>query len=74
MVLNRCNSVVLNSCNNEVMVFGVEQVSQDFLVYPGMAGNNTKEGFRASGAYIFRPNATEPDQLIDRVEVISVEG
>ncbi|RWS08571.1 lysosomal alpha-mannosidase-like protein [Dinothrombium tinctorium] len=31
---------------------------QSFKWYQGMAGNNSKSVFRASGAYIFRPNGT----------------
>lgn len=49
-------------------------VSQNFYVYPGMAGNNTKERFRASGAYIFRPNSTEPTEVANKVDVVTVEG
>ncbi|XP_063885164.1 lysosomal alpha-mannosidase-like isoform X4 [Scylla paramamosain] len=49
-------------------------VSQNFLVYPGMAGNNTKEQYRASGAYIFRPNATEAREIAKKVNVVTVEG
>ena len=33
-------------------------VHQDLLYYPGMVGNNSRFEFRASGAYIFRPNGT----------------
>ncbi|MPC27361.1 Lysosomal alpha-mannosidase [Portunus trituberculatus] len=49
-------------------------VSQTFLVYPAMAGNNTKEQYRASGAYIFRPNVTEAKEIASKVNVISVKG
>lgn len=40
---------------NEV---GNQTVLQEVLFYPGMAGNNTRFEYRASGAYIFRPNGT----------------
>lgn len=55
-------------------MFCTQQVSQNFLVYPGMAGNNSEEQFRASGAYIFRPNATEPQEITNKVNVVTVEG
>jgi hypothetical protein len=38
---------------------GVE-VSQNFHFYEAMAGENDKFEDRASGAYIFRPNGSEP--------------
>ena len=34
------------------------ELSQDYLYYLGFAGNNSKDIFQASGAYIFRPNGT----------------
>jgi lysosomal alpha-mannosidase len=41
---------------------GLEDIAlvQNFFYYPGMSGNNSKFEFRASGAYIFRPNGSEP--------------
>ena len=35
-------------------------ITQQLLYYQGMAGNNSKGEFQASGAYIFRPNGTTP--------------
>ncbi|KAG0712701.1 Lysosomal alpha-mannosidase [Chionoecetes opilio] len=49
-------------------------VSQNFFVYAGMSGNNSKEDFRASGAYIFRPNGSEAAKVSDKVEVVTIEG
>lgn len=49
-------------------------VSQNFFVYTAMAGDNSKEQFRASGAYIFRPNGTEAIPIADKAEVTTVEG
>lgn len=34
------------------------KLQQDFLVYRSMNGNNSAFAYRASGAYIFRPNGT----------------
>lgn len=50
------------------------QVSQNFFAYTAMAGNNREEQFRASGAYIFRPNGTEAIPIADKAEVTTVEG
>ncbi|KAB7500476.1 Lysosomal alpha-mannosidase [Armadillidium nasatum] len=36
----------------------VSRVSQDWMWYAGMAGNNTESIYRASGAYIFRPDGS----------------
>ncbi|KAK3861068.1 hypothetical protein Pcinc_032926 [Petrolisthes cinctipes] len=36
------------------------KVNQTFLWYAGVNGNNSKEEWRSSGAYIFRPNASAP--------------
>ena len=33
-------------------------ITQDFLFYYSHAGNNSKPEFRASGAYVFRPNVS----------------
>ena len=41
-------------------------VEQDFRWYRAMRGNNSKPEFRASGAYIFRPNGTAPTKLADQ--------
>lgn len=41
-----------------LMKVGNQNVEQQLLFYPGMAGNNSRFEFRASGAYIFRPNGT----------------
>ena len=37
---------------------GQVPLKQELLFYRGMAGNNTEFEYRASGAYIFRPNGT----------------
>ncbi|XP_054710202.1 lysosomal alpha-mannosidase-like isoform X2 [Uloborus diversus] len=49
-------------------------VNQSFYWYRGMNGNNTKSEFRASGAYIFRPNGTEPLPLGDNVTLTFTNG
>ena len=38
-------------------------MTQELLFYPGMAGDNSEFDLRASGAYIFRPDGTEPTAL-----------
>lgn len=47
-------------------------VNQSFYWYRGMNGNNSEFQFRASGAYIFRPNGTEPLPLGDNVTLTYV--
>ncbi|GIY01661.1 lysosomal alpha-mannosidase, partial [Caerostris darwini] len=47
-------------------------VSQSFYWYIGMNGNNSKFENRASGAYIFRPNGTEPINLGNNVTITLV--
>ncbi|XP_048256757.1 lysosomal alpha-mannosidase-like isoform X2 [Haliotis rufescens] len=38
-------------------------LGQSFMFYPGYAGNNSGDENQASGAYIFRPNATSPTNI-----------
>jgi len=40
---------------------------QNFYYYEGMAGNNSKFENRASGAYIFRPNGSQPTPIAAKV-------
>lgn len=47
-------------------------VNQSFYWYQGMNGNNTEFDFRASGAYIFRPNGTTPLPLGDNVTLVFI--
>ncbi|XP_064458044.1 lysosomal alpha-mannosidase-like isoform X2 [Ornithodoros turicata] len=44
-------------------------VKQSFYYYKGMAGDNENFDRRASGAYIFRPNGTEPIPVGQKVEL-----
>ncbi|XP_063446500.1 lysosomal alpha-mannosidase-like isoform X2 [Mytilus trossulus] len=37
---------------------------QKLMHYFGFSGNNSKDEFRASGAYCFRPNSTEPKTMM----------
>ena len=39
-------------------------VNQRIMYYFGFSGNNSKDEFRASGAYCFRPNETEPRNMM----------
>ncbi|XP_022237398.1 lysosomal alpha-mannosidase-like [Limulus polyphemus] len=49
-------------------------VKQSFYWYNGMNGNNSEAKFRASGAYIFRPNGTTPYPIDNNVTVTLVTG
>ncbi|XP_035227790.1 lysosomal alpha-mannosidase-like isoform X2 [Stegodyphus dumicola] len=49
-------------------------VNQSFYWYRGMNGNNSEFQFRASGAYIFRPNGTEPLPLGNNVDITLING
>ncbi|XP_076327158.1 LOW QUALITY PROTEIN: lysosomal alpha-mannosidase-like [Tachypleus tridentatus] len=49
-------------------------VKQFFYWYQGMSGNNSEAQFRASGAYIFRPNGTTPYPIDGNVTVTVVTG
>ncbi|GBN36329.1 Lysosomal alpha-mannosidase [Araneus ventricosus] len=49
-------------------------VNQSFYWYRGMNGDNSNFDKRASGAYIFRPNGTEPIPLGNNVTVNFVNG
>lgn len=49
-------------------------VNQSFYWYRGMNGNNSEFQLRASGAYIFRPNGTEPIPLGNNVTLTLVNG
>ncbi|CAL1274579.1 unnamed protein product [Larinioides sclopetarius] len=49
-------------------------VNQSFYWYRGMNGDNSNFDKRASGAYIFRPNGTEPIPLGSNVTVNFVNG
>ncbi|KAG8181687.1 hypothetical protein JTE90_014820 [Oedothorax gibbosus] len=49
-------------------------INQSFYWYQGMSGNNREFQYRASGAYIFRPNGTSPIPLGNNVTVTFVNG
>ncbi|UYV68492.1 MAN2B1 [Cordylochernes scorpioides] len=49
-------------------------ITQSFLWYQGMKGDNVGFDRRASGAYIFRPNGTQPLPLGDRANVKIYKG
>ena len=49
-------------------------VKQSYLYYKGMAGNNMEANDRASGAYIFRPNGTQPIPVGNQVTAEFVRG
>ncbi|CAN7940010.1 unnamed protein product, partial [Ixodes hexagonus] len=48
-------------------------VRQSFYWYEGMKGNNTKFEFRASGAYIFRPNGKVPIPIAKKAQGVMVQ-
>lgn len=47
-------------------------VNQSYYWYQGMNGNNSEFQYRASGAYIFRPNGTSPISLGNNVTLTLV--
>ncbi|KAL3200176.1 hypothetical protein MRX96_043588 [Rhipicephalus microplus] len=49
------------------------RVNQSFYWYIGHAGNNTEFKYRASGAYIFRPQQQEPLPVADKAELVHIE-
>lgn len=49
-------------------------MSQDFVYYDGAVGNNTKDVYRSSGAYIFRPNDSRPVEISEVAEYEIYEG
>lgn len=49
-------------------------ITQSFYWYRAMNGNNSDFDFRASGAYIFRPNGTSPISLGTNVTVSVLKG
>lgn len=49
-------------------------VNQSFYWYRAMNGNNSQFDFRASGAYIFRPNGTSPISVGTNVTVSVLKG
>lgn len=53
---------------NIVRVLYRTKVSQDWLWYAGMKGNNAIASWRASGAYIFRPDGI-PHLFTDKVKI-----
>ncbi|KAJ9584475.1 hypothetical protein L9F63_021169 [Diploptera punctata] len=54
---------------------GVEfPVGQDFYYYKGCEGNNSEAIYRASGAYIFRPNGTEPIKINSSPKTVTYKG
>ncbi|XP_071052267.1 lysosomal alpha-mannosidase [Onthophagus taurus] len=50
------------------------QFTQDFLYYFGAVGNNEISANRSSGAYIFRPNSSEPIQMTKKVSYRLYQG
>ena len=52
----------------------VYNFSQEFMYYIGHRGNNSEFDFRASGAYIFRPESQEPVKLGLPLSVSVQEG
>ena len=56
----------------QLIQVGNQRVHQQLLYYPGMAGNNSRFEFRASGAYIFRPNGTAvPLESANQITTVS---
>ncbi len=53
---------------------GNQSVQQQLLFYPAMEGNNSRFEFRASGAYIFRPNGTTAFSLEPITKLSTVFG
>lgn len=49
-------------------------MNQTYLWYAGMSGNNSQEEFRASGAYIFRPDGANAKPVAAAANVTIVQG
>lgn len=49
------------------------RVNQSFYWYLGHPGNNTEFQYRASGAYIFRPQQQEPLPVANKAELVHME-
>ncbi|XP_049516029.1 lysosomal alpha-mannosidase-like isoform X2 [Dermacentor silvarum] len=49
------------------------RVNQSFYWYLGHPGNNSQFQYRASGAYIFRPEDQEPLPVADKAELVYIE-
>lgn len=49
-------------------------LGQQFYYYRGAAGNNEVFANRSSGAYIFRPNGTEPHIIGEIVKINTYKG
>lgn len=54
--------------------FSFPQVNQTYMWYAGMSGNNSQEEFRASGAYIFRPDGAHAQPVAAAANVTIVQG
>ncbi|XP_042885144.1 lysosomal alpha-mannosidase-like isoform X3 [Penaeus japonicus] len=50
------------------------KVNQTYMWYAGMSGNNSQEEFRASGAYIFRPDGAHAQPVAAAANVTIVQG
>ena len=50
------------------------KVEQNFFYYRAMVGNNSDFDNRASGAYIFRPNGSQPLPVASQVNYTVYKG
>ncbi|XP_063233903.1 lysosomal alpha-mannosidase-like [Bacillus rossius redtenbacheri] len=68
--IDETTGLVSNISYNNIQI----PLSQDFLYYVGAVGNNSRAAYRASGAYIFRPNSSEPLNITQIVNVTVYKG
>lgn len=67
-------SLTFDRQTGHLIQVGNEMFKQQLLFYRGMSGNNSRFEFRASGAYIFRPNGTEAFPLQPVTKLTTIFG